>query len=127
MGRLIFSKHRPSAPLELLVGLSAIVRGLYLLTINLLSTTFPTDDTTNNFILAALFCFFGIVLSYGVVTDTYRLRLLGLIFVGLGTLSVIIRTIHEAHTVIISVTGNITLLVACVFLILVATLREHRE
>jgi hypothetical protein len=124
MGKIDFSELRPTAPLEAIIGVSAILRGIYLYIAEQLgkNTVVTTDSGLYNIVVGTIFFASGCMLVYGSLKPYRPFRFVGLTLVGLQTTFVIIKTLASG-VIAPFIIGNVTLTIATLWL-LVLLFRE---
>lgn len=126
MGRINFAELRAQAPLEALVGVSGIARGIYLYIADFYgkSTAVTTSSELYNTIMGTAFLVAGSILMYGALRNYLPFRFVGLVLVGLETAFVGIKRIIEDPSTLTLMVGNITLLAVCIILLVMLVKEE---
>lgn len=113
MGTIKFSRLKPQAPVEIIVGFSAVARSIWLISALVLErhTRLTTDSVAFDATLYFVFLLSGVVLIVGALKNNTFLRLTGLFSILGQTIYIVLVTAFSGPVILPSSLGNILLIV----------------
>lgn len=128
MGTFTIFKTRPLAPIELIVGFSAVARGLYLLLSFLFNhdTILSLRSTAEVLAISVIFMFSGVALMVGTLIPQLFLRLSGALLVSVGSVLVCTRLFSDESVTVSVWMSNITIATVALILLIINAVEKYR-